>query len=287
MISCKKVSAAILGLCGILGGVQFLTAGRASGARPAGGTEEKLSYGGRELYVHTPERMVGERQRALVIVLHGGMGNAERIVKMDAERGMNLDAAAEKYGFVVAYLNGTAVTRMLGEDKKGWNAGLCCGKSAADNVDDVKYISGAVKFLAEKYGVDEKRVYGLGHSNGAMMTQRMICETNVYAAGVSIAGTLEIETDKCSGAAGKKILEIHGEKDANVPMAGAVGKGISRSVFKSQEYAKRIFESSGATYTLEVLPGAEHQMDTIAAVLEKQQGTTLAEKIVQFFGLGK
>jgi poly(3-hydroxybutyrate) depolymerase len=295
MISCRRAGAAILGVCGVLGGVQILAGKRMSGKETqkaaersgASAKEAGLSYGGRGLYVHVPERMAAEGQRALVVVLHGGMGNAERIAKMDSERGMNLDAAAEKYGFIVAYLNGTAVTRMLGEDKKGWNAGLCCGKSAADDVDDVKYISGAVKFLVEKYGVDEKRVYGVGHSNGAMMTQRMICETNVFAAGVSISGTLEIETEKCAGAAGKKILEIHGEKDSNVPIAGGVGKGISRSYFKSQGYAKKVFESSGATYTLEVLPEAEHQLDTIEAAIKKQQGMTLPEKIVKFLGLGR
>jgi poly(3-hydroxybutyrate) depolymerase len=254
---------------------------------PRVGKEVELNYEGRRLYVHLPEKVAEEGKRALVIVLHGGLGNAERIVNLNAERGMNLDAESEKYGFVVAYLNGTPVTRMLGEDKKGWNAGICCGQPSIKKVDDVNYITGAVKYLAEKYGVDPKRVYGVGHSNGAMMTQRMICETDVYAAGVSIAGTLELETGKCPSASGKKILEIHGEKDENVPMAGGIGKGISRAEFKPQEYAKRVFESSGATYALEVLHGAAHQMDTMEAAMESEQGMTLAARIVKFLELEK
>ena len=51
-----------------------------------------------------------------------------------------MDEVAKKSGFVVAYLNGTPVTRMLGADKLGWNAGGgCCGVPAENNVDDVGY----------------------------------------------------------------------------------------------------------------------------------------------------
>ena len=34
-----------------------------------------------------------------------------------------MDEVARKNGFIVAYLNGTPVARLLGADKLGWNAG--------------------------------------------------------------------------------------------------------------------------------------------------------------------
>src|SRR6202034_4418342 len=106
--------------------------------------------------------------------------NAQRIESGQSENSLNMDSVAEHDGFIVAYLNGTPVTRFLGDKFLGWNAGGgCCGQPAQNNVDDVSYIKGAVSYLIQKYALDPRRVFGLGHSNGAMMTQRLICETDI------------------------------------------------------------------------------------------------------------
>jgi len=258
--------------------VALLGAGSAQG-------QTTLAYGGRTLYVHVPARLPPEGSRALVVVLHGGLGNAERIASQRSEAGMNMDATADKYGFIVAYLNGTPVARMLGDDKKGWNAGECCGMSAANNIDDVGYISGAVRHLAGSYGIDLRRVYGIGHSNGAMMALRLMCETDLFAAAVPVSGALEIEAASCPPARGKGILAIRGAEDENVPMAGGKGKGLAGTSFRSQEYTKQVFAASGARYSLQVLPGAAHRFDTIDAAMEKAEGVSLAERAAKFFGL--
>ena len=93
----------------------------AGASRAAEPTTE--SYGGREMLVHLPANLPPKGKRALVIVLHGGLGNARRISTMNAEGGLNLDVEAEKDGFIVAYLNGTPVTRFMGANMLGWNAG--------------------------------------------------------------------------------------------------------------------------------------------------------------------
>ncbi len=132
-------------------------------------------FGGRSLIVYVPAHLPAAGARALVVVLHGGLGNAERIATARSESALNLNAEAEAHGFIVAYLNGTPVTR-FGDQMLGWNAGGgCCGQSAANDVDDVGYIQGAVRRLEGEYGVDPGRVFGIGHSNGAMMTQRLMC----------------------------------------------------------------------------------------------------------------
>jgi poly(3-hydroxybutyrate) depolymerase len=245
-----------------------------------------LNYNAREIHVTLPSMLPPEGKRALVVVLHGGMGNAERIVNKKNEAGMNLDDVASKYGFIVAYMNGTAVTRFLGSDKKGWNAGECCGQSSENNIDDVGYISGAVQMLVNKYGINTNRVYGIGHSNGAMMTLRIMCEIGLYSAGVSISGALAIETKSCRGANGRKIWAIHGENDSAVPIEGGMGSGISKKYPKrSQEYSKRVFDNSGAEYTLLVLKDAEHSMETIESAMKKQEGIELQEAIARFFQL--
>jgi poly(3-hydroxybutyrate) depolymerase len=269
----------------ILTGMVTLAAAVPGMASAAG--EISLNYGDRVLYVHVPSRLPQEGSRSLVVVLHGGMGNAERIVSRRSEAGLNMDAIADKYGFIVAYLDGTPVARMFGADKKGWNAGECCGQSSANNIDDVGYISGAIQHLARRYGINLGQVYGMGHSNGAMMTLRLMCETNLYAAAVPISGALEIEAKTCPAARGKGILAIRGADDENVPMAGGKGKGLSGSNFRSQEYTRQVFAASGARYTQQLLPGAQHRFETIESAMEKAEGISVAEKAARFFGLNR
>lgn len=245
------------------------------------------TYGGRSMIVYVPPGMPISGTRALVVVLHGGLGNAQHIEKQDAERGLNLNEVAKQGGFVVAYLNGTPATRLLGSDKLAWNAGGgCCGRAAQTDVDDVGYIKGAVDYLAQKYGIDPARIFGTGHSNGAMMTQRVMCETGLYAAAVTFSGPLTLDITACPAASGKRILAIHGAADRNVPLAGGRGtKGISSVAFKSEDSAKQIFTASDATYDLEVLKGADHFLDHIEIVLHQIDGVTIPEKTAQFFGL--
>jgi len=245
------------------------------------------SYGGRTLLVYLPARLPSAGTRALVVVLHGGLGNAQRIESQQSESGLNMDAVADQYGFVVAYLNGTPVTKRLGADMLGWNAGGgCCGLSAENNVDDVGYIQKAVDYLAAKYGIDRSRVYGMGHSNGAMMTQRLLCETALYAAGIAISGPLNLDADSCPAARGRRILALHGANDDNVPIIGGRGtKGLSNAIYNSEDRSRRVFEHSGATYTLQVVQGADHKLDNISAAILSIEGQTVAQKAAKFFGL--
>ena len=239
------------------------------------------------MIVYVPSHLPASGTRALVLVLHGGLGNAQLIESRHAEHALNMDSTAEKYGFVVVYLNGTPVTRFLGDDKLGWNAGGgCCGMSAINNVDDVGYIRSAVDYLAGKYGIDRSRIYGMGHSNGAMMTQRLMCETNLYHAAVAISGPLNLDTANCSAARGKRVLAIHGVDDENVPVAGGAGtKGLSKTVYKSEDQSRKIFTDSGATYDLQLVKGADHRLDNIDAAIRQSEGQAIPEKAARFFGL--
>ncbi len=239
------------------------------------------AYGGREMIVHAPDRLPPVGSRALVVVLHGGLGNADRIASRQSETGLNMDAVADRNGFIVVYLNGTPVTRNLGGRFLGWNAGGgCCGQSAQNNVDDVAYITGAVDDLAGRYGIDPRRVYGIGHSNGAMMTQRIVCETRIYAAAVAVSGPLNLETSRCPAARGARILSIHGAEDQNVPVAGGRGqKGLSRTAYSSEDRSRQVLTDSGAAYTLQIVAGADHRLDDIETAM------TIGEKAAAFFGL--
>lgn len=247
-------------------------------------TTERVA--GRDAVVHVPSTVPAFGSRALVVVLHGGLGNAQRIASAQSERFLGMHALADEGGFVVAYLNGTPVARMLGDDKLGWNAGSCCGQPAEKQVDDVAYIQAAVAEIATRYGVDRSRVFGMGHSNGAMLTQRVMCETSVYAAAVPISGGLENGASMCPAARGKRIMAIHGADDQNVPVEGGKGaRGLSRVAFNSEAATAQVWKDSGAQYDLQIIPGASHGVDSINAQLVKTQSQSLAQKVARFFGL--
>lgn len=252
----------------------------ASAAEPVSET-----IAGRTALVYAPTTMPAFGSRALVVVLHGGLGNAQRLASGRIESALNLNTVADACGFVVAYLNGTPVARFMGADKLGWNAGACCGQPVEKNTDDVGYIRSAVEDIAQRYGVDRGRIFGVGHSNGAMMTQRVVCETTLYAAAVPISGPLESGATRCPPARGKRMLAIHGADDKNVPIGGGRGKGLARVDFMSEAATARVWQDSGAVYDLHIVPGAEHSVDSISAQLQQQESQTLAEKIARFLGL--
>lgn len=258
-------------------------------AHAAPSTRETIA--GREAIVHVPDRLPPAGARALVIVLHGGLGNADRIAGRQggaqSESAMNLDAEADADGFIVAYLNGTPVTRRLGERFLGWNAGGgCCGVPAQQAVDDVAFVTRVVDDMVRRHGVDRARVYGLGHSNGAMMVQRVLCETTALAAVVAISGPLNLDTDRCPGAKGRRILAIHGADDRNVPLDGGIGSlGLARVAYRSEAQSRESMVRSGATYALDVLPGVDHALPHIAAAVQERDGASLAHKVAEFFKL--
>ena len=239
-------------------------------------------FGGRDMILYVPTELPPQGQRGMVVALHGGGGNAQFI-----KDHLKMDGIAERNGFIVAYLNGSDAGAMLPGKMKAWNAGNgCCGEPYRIRVDDVGYITAAVRYLARKYGIDPNRVFGIGHSNGAMMTQTLICETGLYRSAISLAGSLMAEVDSCPAARGKTILAIHGMDDANVPPGGGKGsKGVTNIDYISEANSKAKFERSGGTYIIDWLPDTDHNLEHIGAAIQKTEGISLAEKAARFFRL--
>ncbi len=239
------------------------------------------------MLVYLPARLAPPERRALVIVLHGGFGSAERIAAGTNESALNMDTQADAASFIIAYLNGTPVARLLPAKMRGWNAGGgCCGLPAQSGIDDVGYITAAAASLEARYAISPARIYGIGHSNGAMMTQRLFCETTLFAAAIAISGPLNTADATCPAARGRRMLAIHGADDQNVPIAGGEGtKGYARIPFNSEARTRQIYAASGAAYILDIVPGAGHNLDDIDAALRQNEGATLQAKAAAFFGL--
>lgn len=240
------------------------------------------SFGGRDLLVYIPSVLPASERRALVVALHGGGANADFM-----RSHLKMNGVAERSGFIVAYLNGTAAARIGGDRLKAWNAGGgCCGRPASENIDDIGYITGAVAYLQRKHDIAPQRCFAVGHSNGAIMVQTLAWQTDLFGTVISLAGTLMSEAPACPAAHGHTIINYHGVDDRNLPLAGGFGtKGLTSIDWASQADAKRRFESAGGRYLLHVLHGADHSMENLSLATQKQDGLTLAERIARDLGL--
>ena len=158
----------------------------------------------------------GKKALPLMIVLHGGLGNAEY---MQRTSGMDEVAAAEQ--FIVAYPNGIA-GRFGFKNRRTWNAGPCCGLAARTNVDDVRFIEKMIADIESKYPIDTRRIYVTGMSNGAMMAYRIAADIpGKIAAVIAVAGTMPV--DNFDAAKDVAVMHIHGTDDEHVPLTGGVG----------------------------------------------------------------
>lgn len=241
------------------------------------------AYGGRDMLVYVPGSLPATgQQRALLVALHGGGGNARFLLDH-----LKVNGVAEKNGFIVAYLNGSAATRIGGNKLKAWNAGSgCCGEPYRAKVDDVGYITGAVRYLQRKYDVAPGRTFGTGHSNGAMMMQTMACLTDVFRDVATLAGTLMAEGHACPGAANHTIHNYHGALDEHVPIQGGTGaRGVPNIHFTSQARSVLIFEHAGGRYLLRVIPDADHAIEQLSQASMEQTGLTIGERLVRDLGL--
>jgi polyhydroxybutyrate depolymerase len=169
-----------------------LLSGSSSGAFAAdrdsttSGQRQTLLHDGveRGYLVRVPPELAQRNARVpLVLVLHGGGGNAA-----NAEKMTGFTAKAAKEGFIVVYPEGTG---RLHDKLLTWNAGHCCGYAMNNRVNDVAFINALIDQLIADYPVDPTRIYVTGMSNGGMMTHRLGIElSNRFAAIAPVVGTL-------------------------------------------------------------------------------------------------
>lgn len=211
----------LLGVIGVLLIGCRRLAGRWASPTPAtlspGNAIRTLTHDGRErsYLVHVPPGYDPTRPTPVVLVFHGGGGNAE-----NARRMTGFDAVADAEGFIVVYPNGTGrqPDRLL-----TWNGGHCCGYAMEQKVDDMGFVQALLANLETVANVDKRRIYATGMSNGAIMSYRLACElSDVIAAIGPVAATQNI--DECAPSRPVPVLHIHGDADRHAPYEGGVGE---------------------------------------------------------------
>lgn len=165
----------------------------------------------RSYLLNVPPNYDTTRALPLVLVLHGGGGRAESVIRQS-----EFDAVAEREGFFVAYPNGSS---RLDNFILTFNAGGCCGYAVAQGIDDVGFARAVVAAIEREVRVDERRIYVTGMSNGGMMTYRLACEAaDIFAAAAPVSGTL-YQTD-CSSSEPISLIAFHGTADTKVLYEG-------------------------------------------------------------------
>lgn len=169
----------------------------------------------RSYLIYVPHSYNPDRPTPLILVFHGGLGNAER---MPLLTGMN--ELAEEKSFIVVYPNGTGRDFLI--NRFTWNAGLCCGIAQHNDVDDVGFTKAIIDQVSNQFRIDANRIYATGISNGAMMTYRLACDLSDRISAIApVAGTLM--TERCNPARPIPVIHFHGLADQNAPFQGGVG----------------------------------------------------------------
>ncbi|WP_179474423.1 extracellular catalytic domain type 1 short-chain-length polyhydroxyalkanoate depolymerase [Mycolicibacterium vinylchloridicum] len=146
---------------------------------------------------------------SLVVMLHGWTGSAAQ-----AERQYGWNDLADSAKFVVAYPDG------VGES---WNSGGCCGRAGDEGVDDVGFITAAVRDIADNVGIDPARIYAAGISNGGMMAYKLACNSAVFAA---IGPDAATQLEACTSPRPTSVLHIHGTDDRLIRYDGEPGTAV-------------------------------------------------------------
>jgi len=130
----------------------------------------------RSYILHLPPSYNGVDEMPLVVVLHGGGGNARNI-----EEVTGFSTKADEEGFIVVYPDGSG---RLDRSLLTWNGGFCCGYALENNIDDVGFIRALIEYLKKNYTINRNMIYITGASNGGIMSYRLGAELSDLVAAI-------------------------------------------------------------------------------------------------------
>ena len=176
--------------------------------------------------IYVPTMLPLDKRVPLLVALHGGTGWGAQF-----ELTSGYDRLADEHEFIVVYPDGIGIGPNA-DQLRTWNGGVCCGPAMRQGVDDVGFLRTLVETIARDYRIDADRVYATGHSNGMIMSYRLLCEAaDVFVAAAGQAGTLGV--DECQPSQPVSLRHVHGSADTNLPIDGGRGTGISNVDFPS------------------------------------------------------
>lgn len=154
----------------------------------------------RSYLLYVPDNLASKAP--LVISLHGAAGHSADKSPMGTD-------IADREGCIIAYPQGLdQYFPVFGGSTPGWDA------TGEDNA-DLDFFRAIIDDVIGSYGIDRKRVYCCGFSNGGMMTySNANAASDIFAAFASISGfPLNEFHHRHTGARPVPFLHIHGKSD--------------------------------------------------------------------------
>jgi polyhydroxybutyrate depolymerase len=187
----------------------LLAAGCGGGRKSAPPT---VFGGDRPVTIQVPSGYDGSTPAPLLLLLHGYSVDASI-----QEAYFQIAPLVESEGLLILAPNGT----LDPSNYRFWNATPACCDLYGSGVDDEGYLKGLLHDVRAAYNVDPKRIYVIGHSNGAFMAHRMAChDAGEIAAIVSLAGETYLDTPDCGPSGPVSVLQIQGDADATIAYGG-------------------------------------------------------------------
>jgi polyhydroxybutyrate depolymerase len=160
----------------------------------------------------------------MLFVLHGGGGTAE---SSPQSSNFQYNTLADSQKIVIVYPEGTLEDDPTTE-KAYWNdgRGKVEYKGQRENVDDISFLKTLMVNISNTYnGIDSKRIYLLGASNGGLMSQRLVCELQgVVAAYGSNIGSLAVNLENVCHSSPRPLIVMNGTEDPFMVYNGGPGK---------------------------------------------------------------
>jgi polyhydroxybutyrate depolymerase len=182
------------------------------GVAAAGSHSVTIHVGNRDrrYILHVPPENEGRKPLPLVLVFHGGGGTPEY-----AQRESKFSELADRKGFLVAYPEGIG---------KSWNDGREAASITAqrENVDDVAFVAALIDQVSKDHGVDAKRVFSTGISNGGIFSHYLAVHLARRIAAIApvAGGIAEAVAPGFKPEAPVSVLILQGTQDPLVPYGG-------------------------------------------------------------------
>jgi polyhydroxybutyrate depolymerase len=200
--------------------------------------------GGERCYVvHVPSTLSPNKQVPLLLAFHGAGGKGQEMREWS-----DLDAAADRVGVVVAYLDAWPLTGMV------WAVD---GNTYADRagIDDLGCVRDVIDSVSVIWPIDRERVYAVGVSEGGRFTHRLACQLSDEIAGIaSVSATiLNSVADACSPVRELSVLHFHGTNDLYFPWNGLTITA-EYALLSVEETLRHWAEVNGCSPTPDIAP---------------------------------
>ncbi len=217
-------------------------------APSAGRYQLKIQSDGyeRTIQIHLPKAWQPGTKLPLVLVLHGGGGNGA-----DALTGNQWADKADAQGFIAVAPEGLGIRAdqptHFRRNPAVWNSGQYSAQSSISLIDDVAFITRLLDELKSKLNYDDKRVFAVGHSNGAGMTFRLAAQIpQRFAAIAMVAGRLAVAVTKVAKPV--RTLYIVGTSDPLMPLQGGEVKSPWSGGWTNEPVATQLATWAGAMH---------------------------------------